>query len=69
MKPQKEVGVVDARLNVFGNHRIPVAVKSILIYDYILGTENLKVADLSICPVSAWVLTFEAILMLLFSSG
>ena len=60
MKPQKEGGVVDARLNVFGNHHIPIAVKSILIHDHILGTENLKVADLSICPVSAWVLIFES---------
>ena len=66
MKKQKEGGVVDARLNVFGNCRIPVAVKSILIYDHILGTENLKVADLSICPVSACVLTFKSYASIFF---
>jgi alcohol oxidase len=44
MKPQKEDGVVDARLNVF-------------------GTENLKVADLSICPDNLGTNTYSSALL------
>jgi alcohol oxidase len=49
MKPREEGGVVDGRLNVFGKQsqllRFPCSIT-------VTGTQNLKVVDLSICPVS-----------------
>jgi alcohol oxidase len=44
MKPEKEGGVVDARLNVY-------------------GTQNLKVADLSICPDNLGTNTYSSALL------
>ncbi|KAJ7787136.1 hypothetical protein B0H14DRAFT_3505858 [Mycena olivaceomarginata] len=48
MKPREEGGVVDGRLNVFGNS--PTIPNDYFLFTRIRGTENLKCVDLSICP-------------------
>jgi hypothetical protein len=49
MKPREEGGVVDGRLNVFGNSASSSRISAL--FNSIIGTENLKCIDLSICPV------------------
>ena len=52
MKPRNEGGVVDGRLNVYGNFS---KMNNIAKADHHIrctpGTQNLKCVDLSICPV------------------